>query len=112
MPIGGDSWRLLRYVLTVAAAWCFSAIVKLSHLSLCFDHFLVAVTGIPDAQPDHAVRMCKFANEVSTKMNHLVAQLAVKFGEDTLAMKLRVGLHSVSVIFLYLWRHYGFSCDS
>jgi class 3 adenylate cyclase len=34
----------------------------------------VAVTGLPDPQPDHAVIMAKFASECMTKMNQLTAE--------------------------------------
>ena len=45
--------------------------------------------------------MVRFAHECMNKMNRVVVNLAAKFGEDTLEMKLRVGLHSVGSINLF-----------
>jgi len=54
----------------------------------------VAVTGLPDPQPDHAVRMVKFANECRTKMTDLVVKLKIGLGDDTTQLAMRFGLHS------------------
>ena len=54
----------------------------------------VAVTGLPERQPDHAVRMVKFANECMTKMSDLLVNLAEELGEDTASLEMRVGCHS------------------
>jgi hypothetical protein len=40
----------------------------------------VAVTGLPDPQPDHAVRMTKFARECMTKMTEVTRMLEVTLG--------------------------------
>lgn len=57
----------------------------------------VAVTGLPDPQPDHAVIMVKFANECMSKMNQLTTDLASSLGEDTSNLVMRVGMHSGAV---------------
>jgi class 3 adenylate cyclase len=54
----------------------------------------VAVTGLPDPQADHAVRMAKFANECMKKMKDLVTMLKESLGEDTAELCMRFGLHS------------------
>lgn len=54
----------------------------------------VAVTGIPNAQPDHAVIMVKFARECMMKMREVINGLVDTLGEDTTALEMRVGLHS------------------
>lgn len=43
----------------------------------------VAVTGLPEPQPSHALIMARFASECRVKMNELVAQLENRLGPDT-----------------------------
>lgn len=57
----------------------------------------LAVTGLPSPQPDHALRMCKFARDCMQKVKLLTASLADSLGHDTLNLSFRVGLHSGSV---------------
>lgn len=57
----------------------------------------VAVTGLPDSQPNHAMIMVKFARDCYSKLNSLLPSLAEKLGEDTAQLNFRVGLHSGSV---------------
>lgn len=40
----------------------------------------MAVTGLPDPQPDHPVIMVKFAKECMQKMNELTRKLEVSLG--------------------------------
>jgi class 3 adenylate cyclase len=54
----------------------------------------VAVTGLPKAQSDHAVRMVKFARSCLTKMNQIVQDLKETLGQDTAELEIRIGLHS------------------
>lgn len=55
----------------------------------------VGVTGVPDAQDDHAPRMAKFASSCQAKMALLVANvLTDKLGADTAELALRVGIDS------------------
>jgi class 3 adenylate cyclase len=54
----------------------------------------VAVTGLPHAQPNHAVRMAKFASECMTNMNQVVHKMIPILGPDTAALSMRCGLHS------------------
>lgn len=54
----------------------------------------VAVTGLPDPQQDHALRMAKFANECKEKFKDVVAKLKLSLGEDTADLAMRFGLHS------------------
>jgi class 3 adenylate cyclase len=54
----------------------------------------LAVTGLPKVQEDHAIRMCKFANQIVRKMSDINNNLAEKLGPATAELQLRVGLHS------------------
>jgi class 3 adenylate cyclase len=54
----------------------------------------VAVTGLPDQQMDHAVRMARFARDCMTKVNSLTKMLEASLGPDTGELKMRFGLHS------------------
>ena len=57
----------------------------------------VAVTGIPNEQPKHAMIMAVFATECMNKMKELVSMLAGELGQDTLNLQMRIGLNSGSV---------------
>jgi class 3 adenylate cyclase len=54
----------------------------------------VAVTGLPEPQADHAVRMAKFANAIILKMQDLTKVLESSLGPSTANLSIRVGLHS------------------
>ena len=54
----------------------------------------MCVTGLPEAQPDHAVRMVKFARECWTKMYEMTKKLERTLGPDTAELHLRIGIHS------------------
>eukprot|EP00977_Amphora_coffeiformis_P025101 scaffold18239_cov137-Amphora_coffeaeformis.AAC.1 len=54
----------------------------------------VAVTGLPVAQPNHAVIMVKFAQACLFKFALITKRLEVALGPDTGELKLRFGLHS------------------
>ena len=54
----------------------------------------MAVTGLPDAQPDHALIMAKFAYDCNMKMHETTRRLMDKLGEGTEDLVLRIGLHS------------------
>ena len=54
----------------------------------------VAVAGLPDPCPDHAVVMARFANECLVKMALITKKLEVQLGPDTGDLAIRVGLHS------------------
>jgi len=57
----------------------------------------VAVVGLPDPCPDHAVVMVKFARDCRDKFNHLVRTLEVTLGPDTGDLQMRFGLNSGAV---------------
>jgi class 3 adenylate cyclase len=58
----------------------------------------MAVTGLPEPQEDHAVRMVKFAREcMIVKAPQVLRKLAVQLGGDTAELGFRVGLQSGSV---------------
>ena len=54
----------------------------------------MAVCGLPDPNPDHAVVLCRFARDILDKMITMTKSLEVKLGPDTADLKLRIGLHS------------------
>ena len=54
----------------------------------------VAVAGLPDPCPDHAVVMARFANECLAKMALISKKLEVQLGPDTGDLAIRMGLHS------------------
>jgi class 3 adenylate cyclase len=58
----------------------------------------VAVAGLPDPRPDHAIVMAKFANVCLKKMMNVIQQLEVELGPDTAELNLRIGLHSGPVV--------------
>lgn len=57
----------------------------------------MAVTGLPDPRPDHAILMARFAKDIMEKMTDLCQQLEVILGPDTGDLCLRIGLHSGAV---------------
>jgi class 3 adenylate cyclase len=57
----------------------------------------VAVTGLPEAQPDHALIMAKFSADCMIKLKKLLIQMAGEYGKDTEDLSLRIGLHSGAV---------------
>ena len=57
----------------------------------------MAATGLPNPQPDHAVRMVKFARDCILMMGGLLEELVMSLGEDTTDLAMRVGLHSGGV---------------
>lgn len=58
----------------------------------------VAVCGLPDPRPDHAVVMAKFASECVHEMTRISGELESELGPDTSELALRGGLHSGPVV--------------
>jgi class 3 adenylate cyclase len=70
------------------------SVFKVETIGDCY----LAITGIPKPQPDHALRMAKFARDCMHKVKELIdCSLAASLGEDTRDLSFRVGLHSGSV---------------
>ncbi|CAB9513648.1 Receptor-type guanylate cyclase gcy [Seminavis robusta] len=65
-------------------------VFKIETIGDCY----VAVTGLPVAQPNHALLMIKFARGCLAQMSKLTRQLEGTLGPDTGELALRVGLHS------------------
>lgn len=58
----------------------------------------VAVAGIPNPQPDHAIIMARFAEDCIGKMRKVTSELATTMGPDTAGLLIRIGLHSGAVM--------------
>jgi class 3 adenylate cyclase len=71
----------------IARKW---GVFKVETIGDCY----VAVTGLPDPQRDHAIRMTKFARECLHKVTDLTHKLESTLGPDTGDLKMRFGLHS------------------
>ncbi|KAG7358626.1 PAS domain containing protein [Nitzschia inconspicua] len=54
----------------------------------------VAVAGIPDPQPTHAVIIARFAWDCHIKFNELVKEMEVELGPDTGDLQMRFGINS------------------
>ena len=54
----------------------------------------VAVCGLPDPRPDHAVVMARFARDCLYRMHELSRRLEVVLGPGTAELSMRIGLHS------------------
>ena len=54
----------------------------------------VAITGLPLPRKDHALVMCRFANDTREKMRLVTKTLESTLGSDTGDLDLRIGLHS------------------
>jgi class 3 adenylate cyclase len=65
-------------------------VYKIETIGDCY----VAVTGLPDPQPRHAVIMTEFAIESMQRMKSLVIKLQSKLGKGTEELTMRFGLHS------------------
>jgi class 3 adenylate cyclase len=69
------------------------SVFKVETIGDCY----LAITGVPKPQPDHAIRMVKFARDCMHKVKDLIHSLAESLGDDTQNLSFRVGLHSGSV---------------
>jgi class 3 adenylate cyclase len=99
--VGFTSWSAVRppeqvFTLLETLYGCFDRIAsrrgvyKVETIGDCY----VAVTGLPDPQPLHALIMTEFAIECIQRMTSLVRKLQGKLGEGTEDLSMRLGLHS------------------
>ena len=51
----------------------------------------LAVTGLPEPRPDHALAMVRFAKAISTKMLEVTSKLEESLGPDTASLQIRIG---------------------
>jgi class 3 adenylate cyclase len=58
----------------------------------------MAVTGLPNPQPNHALLMARFAKDCLLQMRETTSRLIDSLGDDTVELSLRIGLHSGPVI--------------
>jgi class 3 adenylate cyclase len=54
----------------------------------------LAVTGLPDPQPNHAIIMSRFAHKCNMRMTTLTKELDLTLGPDCSDLKMRFGMHS------------------
>mmetsp|Transcript_41571 Transcript_41571/g.126014 ORF Transcript_41571/g.126014 Transcript_41571/m.126014 type:complete len:1447 (-) Transcript_41571:64-4404(-) len=54
----------------------------------------VAVTGLPDPHPEHALAMARFAQRCLIKFSELTKELELSLGPGTAELGMRIGLHS------------------
>lgn len=54
----------------------------------------VGACGLPEVRKDHAVQICRFADDIVRKTSVLVKQLEVELGPDTADLGIRIGIHS------------------
>lgn len=54
----------------------------------------LCVTGLPNPQPDHAIRMVRFSISCLEKLSVVLQDLKYTLGSDTANLSLRVGVHS------------------
>jgi len=69
-------------------------IFKIETIGDCY----VAVAGLPEPRPDHAVAMVKFAHRCLKDMESLVQTLEPRLGTGTSSLSLRIGLNSGPVM--------------
>ena len=65
-------------------------VFKIETIGDCY----VAVTGLPEPTPDHAVIMAKFAQRCLMRFNELTKELELSLGPGTADLGIRIGLHS------------------
>ncbi|KAL3924987.1 MAG: hypothetical protein SGILL_000700 [Bacillariaceae sp.] len=58
----------------------------------------VAVCGLPDPRPNHALTMAKYSRDCLTTMKEKCLELEVELGPDTTELGIRIGLHSGPVV--------------
>jgi class 3 adenylate cyclase len=68
------------------------SVFKVEAIGDCY----LAVTGLPEAQEDHAVRIIQFAYECLQRMTEII-KMEVDVALETSGLSMRFGLHSGSV---------------
>jgi len=57
----------------------------------------MAATGLPDSQPDHAIRMARFARDCMYSVHNHLKLLEISLGPETGELRLRMGINSGQV---------------
>jgi class 3 adenylate cyclase len=68
-------------------------VFKIETIGDCY----VAVTGIPEQRPDHAVIMARYAQRILSKFHEITRELELSLGPGTASLGLRIGMHSGAV---------------
>jgi class 3 adenylate cyclase len=75
----------------ILATTVFAHIFQVETIGDCY----VAVAGLPDPRPDHAVVMARFAQECLIKMNVMTKQLETTLGPGTRTLLLETSIQSL-----------------
>lgn len=65
-------------------------VFKIETIGDCY----VAATGVPEAQEDHAIRICRFAQDCLAQTSELTKSLESSLGPGTGDLTIRIGIHS------------------
>jgi len=68
-------------------------VFKIETIGDCY----VAVTGLPEPMPKHAVAMARFAQQILIKFHDMTKELELSLGPGTTELGLRIGIHSGAV---------------
>eukprot|EP00934_Nitzschia_sp_Nitz4_P005500 Nitzschia sp. Nitz4//scaffold381_size12975//22//4397//NITZ4_008988-RA/size12975-processed-gene-0.7-mRNA-1//-1//CDS//3329549898//5490//frame0 len=60
-------------------------------------NLFVTASGLPEARPDHAIAMARFASDCMKRMTYLTKKMETRFGPDTADLGLRVGIDSGAI---------------
>ena len=84
---------LVRYFFCGLPLRCLKDATNFNSFSFSGDCY-VAVCGLPQPQPKHALLMVKFSRDVLAQMPKLMKSLSKTLGPDTIKLAMRVGIHS------------------
>ena len=81
-------------VLTFSLLVANRRVLKIETVGDCY----VAASGLPEADPNHAVQLARFARDIMLIFGRLTRELEVTLGPDTGDLLLRIGINSGPVV--------------